>query len=555
MSAKELITAVFNERRSAYDPALKVDDAFEIFCADVILTSHDPSIEEIAERVVDGSQDGGIDSVFIYVNRVLIADDTDLGNFKFPVEVELLIVQSKNEANFKEGPVDKVAASLPDLLRNAPKSDAPFKAKLIEAFQLWHKVRNTLAPQFPNFKIGVWYACNGEAVPHAAEVKASALETTLKAIIPTAEIKFTFAGAHDLYQLAGRQKIVSAVLPVSGTPLFGPNSSYVVLTSLTAYSGFIADENKAIRASFFDANVRDYEGSVDVNKDIAESLGGPRPGIDFWWLNNGVTILASKAGYNNGGMTLQNPLIVNGLQTSYEVNRWARGGGSDTSRLVMVRIIETTDEDVINSIIKATNYQTKVKPHSLRATEEIHRQIEILLLQHNIFYDRRRNYYKNLNKPASRTIGIDRMAQAVTAMLLETPNVARARPTSLMKDPYYGDIFPSDPSHPLKLYQVAAEAMFAVTAYFNASNFERIYKNNLRFHVLTALGWYLAGSVAPTPTQIAKINVSKITAAPIAAITAWVIQQFDLTEKTDAVAKDTEFSAALKAAWPSFSAS
>ena len=552
MAAKELIDAVFNERRAAYDPALKADDAFELFCADVILTTHDPSIEDISDRVVDGSQDGGIDSVFIYVNRVLVAEDTDLGNFKFPVEVELVVIQSKNEANFKEGPVDRVAASLPELLRNSPVPGAPFRAKLIEAFQLWHKVKNTLAPQFPNYKVSVWYACRGEAVPPAATVKAKALETTIKGIMPTAEVQFTFAGAHDLYQLAGRQKLVSAVLPVSGTPLFGPNSSYVILTSLTAYSGFIADESKALRSSFFDANVRDYEGSVDVNKDIAGSLNGPRPGIDFWWLNNGVTILASKAGFNNGAMTLQNPLIVNGLQTSYEVNRWARSGGTDPNRLVMVRIIETIDEDVINSVIKATNYQTKVKPHSLRATEEIHRQIEILLLPQNVFYDRRRNYYKNLNKPASRTIGIDRMAQAVTAMLLEKPDVARARPTSLMKDPFYPDIFPSEPTHPLKLYHVAAEAMFAVSAHMNASDYERIYKNNLRFHVLTALGWYLAGSVNPTAAQIAAIKVPTIAAAPLGHIAEWVIQQFDLTEKTDAVAKEAAFAALLKAAWPTF---
>lgn len=92
MAAKELIEAVLNERRAAYDPNLKADDAFELFCADVILTTHDPSIEDISDRIVDGSQDGGIDSVFIYANGVLVAEDTDLENFKFPVEVELVVI-------------------------------------------------------------------------------------------------------------------------------------------------------------------------------------------------------------------------------------------------------------------------------------------------------------------------------------------------------------------------------------------------------------------------------------------------------------------------------
>ena len=189
---------MFDERRAAYDPLLKADDAFEIFCADVILTPHDPSIEDVSDRVVDGSKDGGVDSVFIYVNRVLVAEDTDLGNFKFPVEIELVVIQSKNEANFKEGPVDKVAASLPELLRNSPPAGAPFNAKLIEAFQLWHKVKNTLAPQFPIFKISVWYACKGKEIPRAATVKAEALKVTIKGIMPAAEVRFVLL-AHTIF--------------------------------------------------------------------------------------------------------------------------------------------------------------------------------------------------------------------------------------------------------------------------------------------------------------------------------------------------------------------
>ena len=88
--------------------------------------------------------------------------------------------------------------------------------------------------------------------------------------------------------------------------------------------------------------------------------------------------------------------------------------------------------------------------------------------------------------------------------------------------------------------------MFVVSAHMNASEYERIYKNNLRFHVLTALGWYLAGRVNPTAAQLAAIKVSTITAAPIDDIAKWVIQQFDLTEKTDAVAEDAAFRTPLR---------
>jgi hypothetical protein len=40
--------------------------------------------------------------------------------------------------------------------------------------------------------------------------------------------------------------------------------------------------------------VRDYEGAIEVNREIVASLadsGAP----EFWWLNNGVTVICSKA--------------------------------------------------------------------------------------------------------------------------------------------------------------------------------------------------------------------------------------------------------------------
>lgn len=555
MAAKELLKSVFDQRKATYPSALSEDDAFEVFCADVILNSFNPSIEEIQDRVVDGGQDGGIDSVFVYVNRVLVSEDTDLSVFKFPVDVELVVIQSKNEDTFKEGPIDKIAASLPNLIRDFGKiSQGSFNARLVSAFSLWDKVLTNLAPEFPNFKIGIWYACRGEKVPGSASAKADTLAKTIQASVPNSKATLTFAGANDLYSLAAQQKVVKADLKISGSPLSGPNSAYIVLSTLSDYGAFITDSNGVLKSSFFDANVRDYEGSVDVNKDIASTLRSPLPGIDFWWMNNGVTVLASKAGFSNGAMTLQNPLIVNGLQTSYELHRWLKEGGSDQTRLVMVRIIETTDEDVINKVVKATNYQSKVKSYSLRATEEVQRKIELYLLSGGIFYDRRRNYYKNLGKPAGRTLGIDRMAQAVTSILLEQPQVARARPTSLMKPDVYDKLFPADDdAYPLAVYRLAAEALFKVAAHFSAAKYDRVYSNNLRFHVLMALGWWAAGSQNPKPEQLASIDLEKIGNAPLDKIAEWVISEFDKTDANDAVAKDAKFTEQLRSKWASVS--
>ena len=69
--------------------------------------------------------------------------------------------------------------------------------------------------------------------------------------------------------------------------------------------------------------MRAYQGEVEVNCEIAASLEQPIDGLDFWWLNNGVTIVADEAGFMNNQLVIANPLIVNGLQTSHEIHAYA----------------------------------------------------------------------------------------------------------------------------------------------------------------------------------------------------------------------------------------
>jgi hypothetical protein len=47
----------------------------------------------------------------------------------------------------------------------------------------------------------------------------------------------------------------------------------------------------------FDSKVRDYLGGVQFNRDIEQTLQKHVGAAveDFWWLNNGVTIVATHA--------------------------------------------------------------------------------------------------------------------------------------------------------------------------------------------------------------------------------------------------------------------
>ena len=91
------------------------------------------------------------------------------------------------------------------------------------------------------------------------------------------------------------------------------------MVKLKDYKKFITDENNHRIQSIFDVNVREYEGAVEVNKAIRRTLENPMRDINFWWLNNGITIVATKAPMISGDLVLEDSKVVNGLQTSQEV--------------------------------------------------------------------------------------------------------------------------------------------------------------------------------------------------------------------------------------------
>ena len=139
------------------------------------------------------------------------------------------------------------------------------------------------------------------------------------------------------------------------------------------FYSFISDENE-IREAIFEANVRDYAPDAKVNEGIQQTLANPA-GDDFWWLNNGITILASKAYLSSGSLQITDPLIVNCLQTSHVVfHHFKNGGNTNDGRSILIKVIVNDDAATSDRIISATNSQTKINSIFLHSTEPIHRE-------------------------------------------------------------------------------------------------------------------------------------------------------------------------------------
>ena len=288
-----------------------------------------------------------------------------------------------------------------------------------------------------------------------------------------------------------------------------------------------------MREGLFEANVRDHAPDVKVNKGIRATLGNP-DGDDLWWLNNGITIIASEAVYHSGALQITNPLIVNGLQTSYEIyNHFSAGGNRDDKRVLMVKVIVNDRPDTSDRIISATNSQTKIESISLHATETVQRIIEITLKAKGYYYDRRKNFYRNQGVPVAQIVTIPYMAQAVAAIVLQQPDQARARPGTIAEKSY-ASLFSE--THPPALYGTCIDIMKRMETFMSYDDNQRN-RLNLVFYMAMFVTCRHLRSIKPKRPRIAAINARSIPDALLEDSYELLVDYFDALGGDDRAAK------------------
>ncbi len=549
-----ILDEVLKQRKAEVDPSADEGEFFEMFSAEQILKDFDLSYDEIESGLVGGSGDGGIDGIYLLVNGELVQEDPDYSNLKKNVTLDLFIIQAKIGSGFQETPVERLITASDDIFDLSKKCSAlsgVYNEALLDAIRRFQLVHQQLAARFPALRVSFFYVCKGSDPSTSVTRKVEKLKAVIERYFPSAQFRFEFLGASSLLALARRAPQTTHTLTLAESPVSsGGQVGFVCLVRIPDFFSFITDEHGELRRQIFEANVRDYQGRTEVNDEIQQSLQERHP-EDFWWLNNGVSILASKASLSGRNLTIEDPQIVNGLQTSTEVfNYCKRLGQAVEDRKVLVRVIVPTDAASRDRIIKATNSQTAVQQASLRATDKIHRDIEEYLRSKGLFYDRRKNYYKNGGKPRDRVVGIPHLAQAVMAIVLQwsSPDTARARPSSLLKrDDDYKKVY--DLKYPIQLYYVCAECMRRVEAFLKSPSSALLAKdrNNLRYYVAMAVVASMVGKNNPTPGDIANLDITSLLDAQIASSLEYVKSHYDQLGGTDQVAKGTVLLASLAA--------
>jgi hypothetical protein len=514
-----VLNTVLEQNRKELAPDQSINEYFEIFAAEQVLKQYDLSYEEIIEGRVGAGGDGGIDSIHLFVNGSLIQEDTETGtdNFGKKLIIELHIVQAKLENGFNETTIQKFDSSFKDLFDLSKDIDdlgKVYNSSLIGVIEKFREIFTNNAHKLPELYINSSYVSIGDEVHPNVKRLVGTLKTTVIGLFSSAIFNFQLLAA-DLLSIMRKTPVTVYNLKLAENPISSGDNSFVCLVNLIEYYTFICDSERHLKRHLFEANVRDYQGSVQVNQGIQETLEVPKNN-DFWWLNNGITMIASRASLSGKTITIENPMIVNGMQTSYEIYKhYSKHENPIDNRNLLVRVIgiaETPEEfDTRNKVIKATNSQTAIQVASLRATDDIQLDIEAYLKSQGYYYDRRKNYYKNERKPYKKIISITYLAQSIIGIVLRRPNDARARPSTLLRDQAeYSTIF--NPEYPVVLYLKCIQIVKHIEEYLKSRipGINSTDVANYKFHLAMFAALLSSNKPQASAAEVATIDITNI---------------------------------------------
>lgn len=504
---QDVLEAAFAAWKMENYPSETEGAAFEYYTASEVLKEYAPSPSEVASGVVKKAKDGGIDSFYVVLNEneildidsPVVAGQTSALNGLAPSpKLDVYVIQSKWSAGWKSDPLTRARDSLTQLLpRHVDEAalELVYETSLLERTRIYRSAYTNCLAKSPVVHVHVIYATKGTQakLDQSADQqnKAELLKASVKPLLPTGgEVSVELVGATGMCELMRTAPATKVSLDFSHD-LVRASNSYVGLVKIRDYLKFIhRDGSSELRAGLFDSNVRDFAGeSGGVNGAIKGTITSDED-TSFWWINNGVTILADNAeDLPPHAINLTRPLIVNGLQTTNVLHLASLDKAIPERRLeqsILVRVITAADSATRDMVIAGTNRQTNITSLQLKATETIHIEIEEYLGTRGWYYERRKNQYRNAGKPAARVVSINGLSQAMIAIALGRPADARARPSSLISKPeVYSEIFPDDAQRPA--YAAALDLLESVDSFLTSAAAAAILNDstNVRFYVAT----------------------------------------------------------------------
>jgi len=567
-------------------------DPFEVFSAELLLKDYGLSDADILSGIVGKSQDGGCDALFFLLSGKCVRREDPIPD-QSGLTAHLIFMQAKQGSGFSPLQIDRFDALTDDLLDTTRKPSEYRRTYNERLLGIMGTIKRILPGlRAPRIVVDYYYVTMADAVPtEDCRRSASHVTETVVRHYNRADVHpFHYVNASQLYNWINLRPPFEKALKFA--ELIDGSEGHVGLVRLVELYAFLKGEDGELIERMFDDNVRGFQLDTKVNEAILDTLrASPGSKPEFWLLNNGITILSPRAERSGGKQfKIKDPQVVNGLQTSRQVftffkeAEWERQLGlrdnpnwekenpdwREDARRILVRVIENSAEDsnegFREEVIRATNNQNAMPAEALYTTFRIHKQIESYFLKSNLFYERRKGYWREKRKPIANTIPAVSLLQAILSIVLGKPDAARGRPRDYINDSekrfsiFGHDEFDDSKSmsaeisqhrpYDLGVYLRCVQIVRKVEDFLSSPELvlDSVARRNLLYYLAR---WVVCAKIASaysTPGAVLALDVDQLSEADLASGLKAVKRIYKRHGNNDEAAKSPQMGAALNAA-------
>lgn len=409
----------------AGDEAKRKSAAFVLLC---MATCLDIPLEDAAELLTEGGNDAGVDGLHI--------GDVDDGEFCVTLFQGKYKANLAGDAHFPENGVQKAIQTVQVLFDPSRKLTLNERiAPRVE--EIRSLIRDAYIPH-----VRVILCNNGQRWNDIAQGWIDAAHKDWGD-----KVEFIHFNHDAIVGILQRSKKVDAAVVLTGQAIVEDMNYMRVLVGRVSVHEIQRLFNEH-GDRLLERNIRRYLGlhTNRVNSAIHATLIDPGKSENFYFYNNGITVVCDKFDYNafqksDYKVQLKNMQVINGGQTCKTIQEAlsaALDGRVGESAYVMIRIYQLAEghKDFVNDITYATNSQNPVDLRDLHSNDALQRALELGIQALGYSYKRQRE--EGGSGPAVITSSI--VAEAVLAVWRQRPHQAKF----LRREHFgklYGDIF------------------------------------------------------------------------------------------------------------------
>lgn len=477
---------------------------FEHFCNYCCVNKENGIVDIRLNDMSTGENAQGIDGIAIIVNHKLV---TSVSEIEFQIlnnrslDVKFVFIQAKTSSSFDNA----LMLNFMNFVKVFFSNDiSEFNtSEIMNFFEMKEYIYEHAECMIEaNPQLAMYYVTTGKWVEDRTLKKlVERYETELKELNIFSDIKFVPCGATEIQSLYRNTKnVLSTKFKFEKcVVMFGDEDSdsigYSGVIPFKEYRKIIINDSDSLKP-VFDDNIRDFLGNRNsVNKAILSTLQN----LDinsFCMLNNGITIIAKKVSLTGTTAVLTDYQIVNGCQTSHILYE-NRNLDNIDELLIPIKVIGTKDETTRNSITKATNSQTSIKPEQLEALSDFQKNLETYYTTYDeaqrLYYERRTGQYRLESIPKTKIVNIPQQIKSVSAMFLDNPHGVSGNYGAIVKK-VGGKIFRAN-DKPI-LYYTSSLTQYKIEKLISENIIDKQY-NKCRYHAMMLFRIYVSGKKVP----------------------------------------------------------